>query len=282
MGSCLAAYGAGALPRQGKYARASRQLVIVDAPADAEGVFLNASPAIVDQDLSSWSLTTSPGSYVLTPQRDGGFSIAAGGDTSRQSFSVDHYDRTLLRWTGNTTFYDGNQAPQVGDPSEVAIFIYPINQAISAEDDGPLATDFEGDTLTVTDIDALPTGLSRAGNTVTGTPTVKAINRTTTRWTDIVGDYVEGDITRIVGTITVPDVVGDDVGAADAELAATYLEIATVEAYSASVPVGAVISQDPVASSEVDPGSTVTLTVSLGAVIPGGGLGAINDFSFAF
>jgi hypothetical protein len=265
MGSCLSAIGVGPLPRQGKYARATtRDLVIVDAPADAGGVFAGASPAIADQDLSSWSLTTSPGGYAITSQQDGGFSIASGGDTSRQTFSVDHYDRTLLRWTGDTTFYVNNQAPTVGDPTEVAVFVYPLNQAIDPEDDESLASDFEGDELTVTDIDSLPTGLTRGGNTVTGTPTVKGIYHTTTRWTDIAGDYVEGDITRLVGTITVPDVVGLSQSAAEDEIEGNYLSAVVTTAYSDTVAEGEVISQDPAASTEADPFDDVTITVSLG------------------
>ena len=66
--------------------------------------------------------------------------------------------------------------------------------------------------------------------------------------------------------VTVPDV--DDPGtsqaAAISAIEAEGLVAAVVTAYSSTVPVGEVISQDPAAGSSVAPGSTVTITVSLG------------------
>lgn len=66
--------------------------------------------------------------------------------------------------------------------------------------------------------------------------------------------------------VTVPDV--DDPGttqaAATAAIEGVGLVVAVVTAYSSTVPAGEVISQDPAAGSEVAPGSTVTITVSLG------------------
>lgn len=65
--------------------------------------------------------------------------------------------------------------------------------------------------------------------------------------------------------VTVPDVVGQDQASATAEIEAEGLVVAVAQAYSDSVAAGNVISQDPIAGSEVSPGSTVTITVSLGA-----------------
>lgn len=66
--------------------------------------------------------------------------------------------------------------------------------------------------------------------------------------------------------VLVPDV--DDPGttqaAATAAIEGVGLVVAVVTAYSATVPAGEVISQDPAAGSSVAPGSTVTITVSLG------------------
>lgn len=66
--------------------------------------------------------------------------------------------------------------------------------------------------------------------------------------------------------VTVPDV--DDPGttqaAATAAIEGVGLVVAVVTAYSSTIPAGEVISQAPAAGSSVAPGSTVTITVSLG------------------
>jgi hypothetical protein len=65
-------------------------------------------------------------------------------------------------------------------------------------------------------------------------------------------------------TVTVPDVVGQ--ASADAETAVTDagLTFTAVEEISATVPLGDVISQDPLGGVQVPSGSDVTLTVSTG------------------
>lgn len=67
------------------------------------------------------------------------------------------------------------------------------------------------------------------------------------------------------GLVSVPDVVGQDQASAEAEIAGEGLLFAIVTAYSGTVPAGDVISQSPAAGSLVSAGSTVTITVSLGA-----------------
>lgn len=66
--------------------------------------------------------------------------------------------------------------------------------------------------------------------------------------------------------VTVPDV--DDPGttqaAAVAAIEGVGLAAAVLTSYSSTIPAGEVISQDPAAGSSVSPGSTVTITVSLG------------------
>lgn len=73
--------------------------------------------------------------------------------------------------------------------------------------------------------------------------------------------------------VIVPDV--DDPGtsqaAAIAAIEAEGLVAAVNTAYSSTVPVGEVISQSPAAGSSVAPGSTVTITVSLGPQSSGAG-----------
>jgi eukaryotic-like serine/threonine-protein kinase len=64
-------------------------------------------------------------------------------------------------------------------------------------------------------------------------------------------------------SVAVPDVVGDDVQAASAELRAAGLETEIVRTTSGR-PVDQVVAQDPGGGGEADEGSTVTLTVSRG------------------
>jgi hypothetical protein len=72
--------------------------------------------------------------------------------------------------------------------------------------------------------------------------------------------------TIVVGQVAVPDV--NDAGTTEASaveaLDAVYLVAALLTAYSDTVPEGEVISQDPAPGTAVDPGTTVTLTISLG------------------
>jgi hypothetical protein len=64
--------------------------------------------------------------------------------------------------------------------------------------------------------------------------------------------------------VTVPDVVGQSQASATAEIEGVGLVVAVVTAHSSTVPAGDVISQSPIAGSEVSAGATVTITVSLG------------------
>lgn len=64
--------------------------------------------------------------------------------------------------------------------------------------------------------------------------------------------------------ITVPDVVGNDQATGTSTLEGAGFVVAVQTAYSASVPAGSIISQQPAGGAEAAEGSTVTITVSLG------------------
>lgn len=87
-----------------------------------------------------------------------------------------------------------------------------------------------------------------------------------------------------VGQTTVPNpLLGLEQAAAEAALAEADLNVAYAESeHSDEYDVGTIMALDATEGADIDPGSTVTLTVSLGAVISAGGLGVLNDFSFAF
>ena len=67
-----------------------------------------------------------------------------------------------------------------------------------------------------------------------------------------------------VKQIAVPDVVGQPVAAAEAQLTSAGFEVTTSEVADDTVPAGDVISQDPSGGSLVDTGSTIDLSVSSG------------------
>ena len=85
------------------------------------------------------------------------------------------------------------------------------------------------------------------------------------------GETVErgSDVTIVVGTgpetVSVPDVTGGNVNDAEALLDDSGLVLGEVfEDYSDTVPEGAIISQDPADGQDVEPGTEVAVTVSLG------------------
>ncbi len=70
--------------------------------------------------------------------------------------------------------------------------------------------------------------------------------------------------------VEVPDVVGDLQADGTTELETALFVVAVATAYSSSIAAGLIISQDPVGGSFANPGSTVTITVSLGPQTAGG------------
>jgi len=69
--------------------------------------------------------------------------------------------------------------------------------------------------------------------------------------------------------VTTPNVVGESQAAATADLLAATLIVGTItSSYSATVPLGDVISQDPVAGTQLITGDAVDLEISLGVFTP--------------
>ena len=67
-----------------------------------------------------------------------------------------------------------------------------------------------------------------------------------------------------VAAVEVPDVAGDDQAPGTTELEGAGFVVAVATEYSSLVVAGVIISQSPVGGSFAVPGSTVTITVSLG------------------
>lgn len=236
-----------------------------------DSIYQGASPAIVNGDMGVVSATSSPGGYANTLAADGTVSIDAGGDTSRQSFTGDGYDYSLRAWGGLATFYVNNVGPNFVDPSAPNPTVVIRTGEAFTFDILALAEDAEDDPLTVTvspdSVDTPPTGSSLTDGDFAGTVNAEQTAVITWRWTDIAEDYLELTKTyAFIDQVTVPNVVGET-----AEDAATIIEGENLTyiyayAYSDTIPEGEVISQDPAAATEVDPGTTVTLVVSRGPV----------------
>lgn len=248
-----------------------------------------ASPTIVAGDVWVLDTTSTAGAYTITPDTAGDFVMDVGGDATRQSFAHDVYDVSAGGYYGAGTVYVNNQAPNLigGEGTGLLngqIFKKSTDQgtiALSA-----LVEDTEGDSFTfAVQSGALPTSWSLASNGhITGTPTVYGDYTYVIRITDAVGDYLDVTDSAVIGD-EMPDVV-DEVQATaitDIEAVANFtVTIPVSTAYSATILLGHVISQDPSAGEYVADDTTVTLTVSLGGVQGGGGLSLINNFGFAF
>lgn len=230
-----------------------------------ESILENASPAAADGDIMINSTTSSPGGYTVNIAADGVPEVLASGDTSRQTFQARFYDVSAQGWSDASlvTIYINNQEPDLAaDPSEVAVYAFPTNVAITPVDLSVFATDPELDPITVTAVDALPTGLSISSNNLQGTPTVGGIYNVTMRWTDIAGAFAEGDVTIIVGNVTVPNVEGEEQFVGEAELINAYLGVALEPDYGSILTPGTITNQEPDGGSSVPPFTIVTLSVA--------------------
>lgn len=236
------------------------------ASLDAESFYSGATPEPISGDVLTNGSTTDPGAYDVTMLASGLEIIDAGGDSSRQSFPLDFYRFITRAWQGQATAYVNNQAPQYVPPTLDKVL--EIDVAMDAVDLDALASDAEGDVLTgsVTS-GTLPNGTSITDGVWSGTPDTETSGEFEYTVVDLAGDTSVLEVTwTIFDTIAVPDVVGMDLGTATGTLVAEGLVVADPVLYESSelVAEGVVISQDPVATTEVSALTEVTLTVSTG------------------
>lgn len=153
-----------------------------------------ATPDIAAVDILKIDLATSPSAFTWTQGTDCDGSYT--GDASRQSLTYDVYDASVGAYMtgGPGTIWFNNLPPFVPAASENLIFTFPLNVPITPIDLTALCEDPEADAITVTAVDALPTGLSVVASTLQGTPTVGGIYSSVTfRCTDAPGDSVDLD-----------------------------------------------------------------------------------------
>lgn len=235
---------------------------------DFQSIGWGQTPAIVTGDIAITPLFT-PSGYPVTCPADAILSYISGGDPSRQLIVYDWYDVSALGFLGQGTFAINDQAPLATDIE--LVFAFPLGIPITPVDLAAYIPDPEGDVVTVTNVDALPTGYTLNSSQLGGTPSVQGIQTVRFQGTD---PYTATSnllsVILITGKVQVPDV--DDLGSlrdsAEAEIASAYLNAFAI-VVSDSLPFNQVISQSPAPGTLVDPFTTVTIIVSLGDVVPG-------------
>lgn len=239
------------------------------------------SPPIAATDVTKWTTVTSPSGYAFTAGVDCETQyIDPSG--SRQTATLEVYDTSAGDWMsgGPTTIYFNNTVPECtisGCAYDTAQDLINGLEAVAVD----MATWFldsdVGDTLAITTsstgtgtgADKIPAGTSIDGDgNWTGTPACASGDTTgsfTTTATDDAGDTEAVAVTwTCYDQVAVPNCVGGTLAACLDAVAPLNLSVNFTSACSNTVPALSVISQDPAATSVVDPFSTVDLVVAAG------------------
>lgn len=221
-------------------------------------------------DIATIDSATDPSSYVITDEVDGTISYAAGGGTSRQLIESQVYDVSAAA-NLDFLFVYNNQSPTASGSVFPDPLLFQKSVAITSINLLPLVADPESDTMVVSALDVLPTGLSitASGNyPLGGTPTVYGTGFYDIEWEDQYGGtYVEA-VEIQIGDL-VPDV--EDVVEATAittiEAVAGFTAVAGAPVEHPTIAAGRVISTDPAIGVLVPFNQEVTYTTSLGATL---------------
>lgn len=235
------------------------------------------TPAVAVGDIAAYRLTTLPASYAVSVAGDFTVTINTGADLSRQK-------ELYAIWRLATLAFDPASFPvttaivwdhEVPPVWAGAIFIpasfgVKVGTAITPIVLQPAFVDSaEGDTLTfLVTGGALPPGLILVATTgvITGTPTVAGTYTFTITAFDITGEGTASPLNTITIVQGFTTILNATIGLSALNIP-IYPQINY--AYSNSIPNGFVISQSPIAGSTISPGSSVQLTVSMGAPNPG-------------
>jgi uncharacterized protein (TIGR02217 family) len=183
-----------------------------------QSVFFNAVPAVATGDEAMVSSVDAPPGYAMSLLTNGIPVIIAGGDGSRQSFTVDLYDYSQLSWGGAQTDWVNNTAPVALNPLGFVVLNCPIGVTITPLVLSNYVTDVNGDnfpagtmafSISPNALDPFPSWATLSGQTITGTPNANGSNDVMFRATDIAGDILDFDITFNVGPVAnAPTLVG--------------------------------------------------------------------------
>lgn len=254
-------------------------LAVVGAPGVGEvGVLDGASPAAVDGDImdvseTSDSFTLGAQAHVITLHANTTFDIATGGDGSRQLLTRRFYDVSAAAWSDA---FAGTLAINDVSPNFVGSItqLYEKDATLSESLDS-MWQDFEGDALSHSITNNPAGGSVTASETLTGAyTTCGSYTNPSFIATDTYAEATSQTVTINVGVV-VPDVLGALAVTGDATIQALCSLVATQISTerSATVPLGYIISTDPIAGELVLYNSTVNYVVSSGPPLSDAGQG---------
>lgn len=227
-------------------------------------------------DLEDSDLQLVPSGVLASLRPDGNESYT--GPSGRQERTARIWDVTNRAWrtdaTGAQVFrFWYNAAPPTPQNQSIRI---PVGSAMTAFDCQSLFTSVDSGQLTIALLDALPAGLAIGPGPigpgrVTGTATSNGLTIVRVQATDFTGLSSVATLSIQAGKVIEPNVYGQNYQPAQSQLAAALLQSVINFVLDPGQP-DIVIFQDPPALTELDPGATVTLTVTKSDGVPFYGL----------
>lgn len=235
-------------------------------------------PDIAAADVVKTSTATSPSAYAWTQTTtcDASYPDPNG---SRQSITYDVYDTSAGDWMagGPGTLWFNNSPPTntVGDTYDTGedlingVAMADVNFAAMFidQDEGDTVTLTSSDTGEGTGADKRPAGTTITAGVLAGTPTCTGdtAGTFTITATDEAGDTDDIAVSwTCYDQVAVPDCVAGTLSDCIAAAAALNLSVSFASQCHATVPALDVLSQDPAATTSVDPFTLVDLVVSSG------------------
>lgn len=231
------------------------------------------SPAVAVGDTFYADFVTTPGGYKVTVAGDGTVTVDGHFDGSRQTFNANIFSVSMGAFYGAFKVVVNNHGPQVNlQPADIKTLTgYPISLNFTPIDPNApkYMLDQDGDPMTSSLLSgSLPSGMSFAGNVLSGTPLSAVNNPITLQFADAYGVTKNLTMNLLSDTgQTVPKMVGLTSDAANAALKALGLTLDNGSSliFSNSAAAGIVISQSVDSGSVVFSGSSIVLTVSRGS-----------------
>ncbi len=196
-------------PRLNSYAGAlkPRSLIETLASDDAQSIWTDASPSVLDGDFAIYDLVTQEGKANSVDAE--GIATIPGAGSARQTFFAAHYSRFLLDFGPDRIQYVNNTAPNGADQLLTLTGGIPFSQNMASFFANP-----ENDVLTIKLINGQPPqGTTIVNGVITGTPIIVS----TGQFTLGANDGIE-DGTCLVSWIVNPSSTGTTAGPLVTEL----------------------------------------------------------------
>ena len=207
--------------------------------------------------------------------RDDGVTVYSTSSLARQSVTVDFYDVSAGAMVGTATDYMNDQPPIAPAPTNrLPPIIIPTALTFSGNLAALLGvTDPQGDTLVASAITSLPTGFSVSTPNLTGITSTESQTAVTFQFANASGESVQTQANLIIGNLTVPNLVGQDSGSAQAVADLAYFVSGDPALQDDPNPAGPaafgiILAQTPAAGTKAAPGTVITLSASSGNAPP--------------